>query len=104
MKGIKEWAMDVDSNEELAKKFEGIENPKEIVDLAKKEGYEFTEEELMDLKMEVVSGGFSWNSIKSGLKIGAHGLGTVLGYVTQKNTWDKIGEAGRYAADKMKKF
>ena len=63
MKGIAEWAMDVDSNEELAKKFEGIEDPKEMVELAKKEGYEFTEQELMDLKMESVSGGIAWGKV-----------------------------------------
>ena len=57
MKNIKEWAERIENDEEFAKKFEGIEDSKEMLDLAKKEGYEFTEEELMDLRMEAVSGG-----------------------------------------------
>ena len=99
MKGIKEWAMDVDSNEELAKKFEGIEDPKEIVELAKKEGYEFTEDELMDLKMEAVSGGVAWGKI---FKTGANGLGSVLGHISKKETWDKIGTGVLNLSNKLK--
>ena len=57
MKGIKEWANEIENNKEFAKKFEGKENASEIIELAKEEGYEFTEDELMDLKMESVSGG-----------------------------------------------
>ena len=69
MKGIKEWVEDLASNKELAKKFEGLEDSKEVVNLAKKEGYEFTEDEFMDLRMEAVSGGKIsldglWGSLK----------------------------------------
>lgn len=67
MKGIKEWIADINSNEELMKKFEGIEDSKEVVELAKKEGYEFTEDELMDLKMEAVSGGGIGRRVWKGL-------------------------------------
>ena len=55
-KGIKEWKERVTADEEFAKKFEGLEDA-EMVELAKKEGYDFTEDELSDLKMESVSGG-----------------------------------------------
>lgn len=58
-KGIKEWLIDLENNEELVKKFEGKETPEEIVALAKEEGYEFTVDEFMDLQMEMVSGGLS---------------------------------------------
>ena len=76
-KGIKEWVEDLAANEKLAKKFEGIEDPKEILELAKKEGYEFTEEKLMDLKMEAVSGGFDINKA----------YGTVRGFINKANNY-----------------
>lgn len=68
-KGIKEWVKDIGANEELAKKFEGKESPEEIIALAKEEGYEFTVDDLMDLKMEAVSGGFVGEVISTGFKI-----------------------------------
>ena len=56
-KDIKAWLGKMSSDKEFNKKFDGIEDEKEIVALAKKEGYNFTEEELADVKMEAVSGG-----------------------------------------------
>ena len=55
-KGIQEWKERISPDEEFAKKFEGLEDS-EMMELAKKEGYNFTEDEFMDLKMESVSGG-----------------------------------------------
>lgn len=62
-KDIKAWLERMSSDEEFNKKFDGIEDEKEVVALAKKEGYNFTEEELADLKMEAVSGGFSFRGL-----------------------------------------
>ena len=85
-KGIKEWVEDLAANEKLAKKFEGIEDPKEILELAKKEGYEFTEDELMDLKMEAVSGGGDWSSFWTGLKDVAY---DVMGRLEGKSSFER---------------
>lgn len=62
-KGIKEWVADMEANEEMLKKFEGLEEPEEIVKLAKELGYEFTEDEFSDMQMDAVSGGFSLGSV-----------------------------------------
>ncbi len=59
MNGINEWYRKVTTNKEFAKKFAGLEDNKKIVSLAKEEGFNFTEEELMDLKVEAAAGG--WN-------------------------------------------
>ncbi len=65
MKDLKAFIEDLKSNENLAKKFENVKDSKEIVELAKKEGYEFTEDEFMDLQLSAVSGGFSWGDAKN---------------------------------------
>ena len=57
MNGMKEWLKKIAEDEELRKKLEEKEEPKEIVDLAKEYGFEITEDELMDLQMEHVHGG-----------------------------------------------
>ena len=75
MKGIKEWANEIENNKEFAKKFEGKENASEIIELAKEEGYEFTEDELMDLKMEVISGGSIIGSVAGLLSKFIQGVG-----------------------------
>ncbi len=57
MNGINEWYRKVTTDKEFAKKFADITDNKKIVSLANKEGFNFTEEELMDLKMESAAGG-----------------------------------------------
>ncbi len=57
MKGLKEFIEDLAKNNKLREKFKDLKDVKEIVKLAKKEGYEFTEDEYMDKQMENVSGG-----------------------------------------------
>lgn len=66
MKGIQEFLKDLKTNEELAKKFKGVEEAEAIVKLAKENGYEFTEDDYMDLQMDSVSGG-SLGSVVSGI-------------------------------------
>ena len=78
MKGIKDFveALGNEENVELRKGFEALKDQndaKEVVEFAKKNGYEFTEDEYMDLKMEAVSGGrisigSIWGGIKKGYK------------------------------------
>ena len=54
--GIKDWVVKLSENTDFAKKYEG-KNAKEVSDLAKKDGFNFTAEEFMDLQMEVAAGG-----------------------------------------------
>ena len=65
MNGINEWYRKVTTDKDFAKKFAGIEDNKKIVSLANKEGFSFTEEELVDLKMESAAGGFDFMSYLS---------------------------------------
>lgn len=57
MKGLKEFIEDLAKDNKLREKFKDLKDVKEIVSLAEKEGYEFTEDEYMDKQMENVSGG-----------------------------------------------
>lgn len=59
MKGLKEFIEDLAKDNKLREKFKDLRDVKEIVKLAKKEGYEFTEDEYMDKQMEAVSGGIN---------------------------------------------
>lgn len=79
MKGIKEWINEMENNKEFAKKFESKNNIKEVIDLAKKEGYEFTEDDYMDLKMESVSGGGIFSKVIFKLEQGWGKLNTKIG-------------------------
>ena len=56
MNGIKDWVKKASEDKNFAKKFEG-KSAKEVSALAKKEGFSFTPEEFMDLRMEVAAGG-----------------------------------------------
>lgn len=62
MKGLKEWAAEVANNKNFLKEFNHLKDNKKIVDLAKEEGYEFTEDELTNLKMKLISGGNKKNN------------------------------------------
>ena len=44
MKGINEWAKEVKHNKEFAKKFEGVKNVEDILNIAKENGYSVVEE------------------------------------------------------------
>lgn len=69
MNGIKEWVKKVSEDKNFAKKFEG-KGAKEVSALAKKEGFNFTPEEFMDLKMEVAAGGGTQEDIMSWINTG----------------------------------
>ena len=58
MKGLKEFLEDSIKNEELLKEIERVkDDTAKIVEIAKKHGYEFTEEEFENEKMAAVTGG-----------------------------------------------
>ncbi|MDQ5984089.1 MAG: hypothetical protein RUMPE_01121 [Eubacteriales bacterium SKADARSKE-1] len=57
MKGIADWTDEIKKNKKFAKKFEGTRTVSEILSLAKESGYEFSEKELRDLDLDLVSGG-----------------------------------------------
>ena len=57
MKGLKEFIEDLAKDNKLREKFKDLKDVKEIVSLAEKEGYKFTEDEYLDKQMENVSGG-----------------------------------------------
>ncbi len=61
MKGLKEFIEDLAKDNKLREKFKDITDPEEVVKMAKKEGYEFTEDEYLDKQMENVSGGIFKN-------------------------------------------
>ena len=56
-KGILAWAKELKHNEKLAKKFEGVKTVQDILSVAKQNGYEFSEQELVDLDLDAVAGG-----------------------------------------------
>lgn len=57
MKGINEWAKEVKHNKEFAKKFEGVKNVEDILNIAKENGYSFTAKELENCDLKDVAGG-----------------------------------------------
>lgn len=67
MKDLKAFMEDLTKNNNLAKKFENVVEPQKVVEMAKKEGYEFTAQEYEDLAMAAVNGGFGWGDFKKGL-------------------------------------
>ena len=57
MKGVVDWINEIKQSESFAKKFQGRKTVSEIIALAKKNGYEFSERELKDLDLNSISGG-----------------------------------------------
>ena len=67
MKGLKEFLEVIKENEGLRAEVEKVQDDsKKVVEIAKKNGYSFTEDEYMDAKMDAVSGGDG--SIMSSIK------------------------------------
>ena len=88
-KGINEWAKEVKHNKEFAKKFEGVKNVEDILNIAKENGFSFTAKELKNCDLKSVAGGSEpgsglGDSIRSGMFSGAGGGG--VGYNTNVNT------------------
>ena len=66
-KGILAWAKELKHNEKFAKKFEGVKTVKDILNVAKQSGYEFSEQELVDLDLDAVAGGALGADVKAGI-------------------------------------
>ena len=78
-KGINEWAKEVKHNKEFAKKFEGVKNVEDILNIAKEDGFSFTAKELKNCDLKGVAGGSEpggglGDSIRSSIA-GGGGLG-----------------------------
>ena len=90
-KGIKEWVAKHSKDGDLAKKYEGS-SADEVSALAKKDGFNFTAEEFMDLQMEAASGGGrlgdflskATSAVKSGIKK------VTKAYKQYKGKFDKV--------------
>ena len=57
MGNVKDWAKNLKRNEEAAKKYKGVKTVKDILKLAKSDGYNFTEKELLNFNLDLVAGG-----------------------------------------------
>ena len=68
--GIIAWAKELKHNEKFAKKFEGVKTVKDILSVAKQRGYEFSEQELVDLDLDSVAGGALGADLKANLNAG----------------------------------
>lgn len=69
-KGILAWAKELKHNEKFAKKFEGVKTVKDILNVAKKSGYEFSEQELVDFDLDSVAGGALGADVRANLRAG----------------------------------
>lgn len=102
MKGLKEFLEALKENEGLRAEVEKVQDDaKKVVEIAKKNGYSFTEDEYMDAKMDAVSGGFDAGSLFS------KGAEKVSNYfTTNQNTSEdanfvyKRGKTGTWAQSK----
>ena len=79
MKGLKEFLELLKEDKVLFSEVEKVQNDAaKVVEIAKKHGYEFTEEEYNDLKMEAVSGGNIGSTLKNLVQMGANYAGEYL--------------------------
>ena len=68
MYGVEDWVRDLKFNKKNAEKYKGVETVKEILELAKKDGYDFTEKELLNFNLDLVAGGSGdfWTTFQFG--------------------------------------
>jgi len=57
MKDINDWAKDLKHNEKTANKYKGVKTVEDILRVAREDGYNFTEKELLDFNLDLVAGG-----------------------------------------------
>ena len=69
---IIKWAVKLKHDERTAKKYEGVSTVKEILEKAKKEGFNFTEKELLDFNLDLVAGGVGDVNTNVGIDVDAH--------------------------------
>ncbi len=85
MKGINEWAKEVKHNKEFAKKFEGVKNVEDILNIAKENGYSFTAKELENCDLNKVAGG---------AELDGGGVGQHIKVTVNPNTNIKVNKIG----------
>ena len=56
-KDINAWAKDLKHNEKTANKYKGVKTVEDILRVAREDGYNFTEKELLDFNLDMVAGG-----------------------------------------------
>ena len=71
-KGLDEWMQDINDDEYLMEAFMNFEDPEDVVKLASKYGYKFTEKELLEGSLAVAAGGK--NKFGSHTKVFLEGL------------------------------
>jgi len=57
MKDVQKWVKDLSKNRKIAGKYKAVSTLEEIVKIAKKDGYTFSEKDLLKADMELVVGG-----------------------------------------------
>lgn len=57
-KGINAWAKELKHNEDFAKKYLGVKTVQDIINVAKRQGYDINAKELKELDLDAVAGGF----------------------------------------------
>ncbi len=93
-KGINEWAKEVKHNKEFAKKFEGVKNVEDILNIAKENGYSFTAKELENCDLKDVAGG---------AELGGGGVGYNIDVKPETHVVvNKIGVSGAATGDSAK--
>ena len=56
-KDINAWAKDLKPNEKTANKYKGVKTVEDILRVAREDGYNFSEKELLDFNLDLVAGG-----------------------------------------------
>lgn len=56
-KDINTWAKNLKHNEKIANKYKGVKTVEDILKVAREDGYNFTEKELLDFNLDLVAGG-----------------------------------------------
>ena len=56
-KNINEWATELKHNEKVAKKYQGVKDVEDILNIAHKDGYTFSKKELLEFDLGAVAGG-----------------------------------------------
>lgn len=71
-KDINAWAKDLKHNEKTANKYKGVKTVEDILRVAREDGYNFTEKELLDFNLDMVAGGALGTSVntKIGVDVG----------------------------------
>lgn len=88
MKDLKAFLEVMGKDKEFSEKVRGAKDVKEMVEIAKEEGYSVTEDEMNDFLMEAVSGGFNFGTfLGKVVDTTVDTVKTVVDKKTQGATW-----------------